>query len=223
MRIEMIMVGEFCPSTEFKVYEQNIEKNDNVYKRIINNSFVENDNIKLEDLVYLNFLYYNYKGKSTVGEIIINKKIKDKFINIMKEAFDNKIEFNSFKLVDDYFETEEDDRNKIDNRSIADNNSYAFFYRKIYGTDKLSNHSFGCAVDINPKENPYLPYRNGKYDYSNLSSEDIKYLTNRENIDNPHVITHKSLIYKLFKKNDFIWGGDWEHTKDYQHFEANNE
>ena len=27
------------------------------------------------------------------------------------------------------------------------------------------------------------------------------------------------LCYKLFTEHGFTWGGDWVHSKDYQHFE----
>jgi hypothetical protein len=39
---------------------------------------------------------------------------------------------------------------------MADNNSSAFNYRFVSGTKKLSDHSFGRAIDINPVQNPYI-------------------------------------------------------------------
>jgi len=218
--MDNLKAGDLYNSNEFLYTASDIVEGDSIYNRIINKSYVPNDYIGLDDLVYLKFLHYDYDGNTKVGELIVNKIIKDKTIDILKKSFENKIQFNSFKLVDDYFITDDDDRTEIDNRSIADNNSYGFFYRKIYGTERLSNHSYGCAIDINPRENPYLPYRNGEYDYTNLTELDKKYLHNREESDNPHIITQRSPIYKIFKSQKFEWGGDWEHTKDYQHYEA---
>ena len=37
--------------------------------------------------------------------------------------------------------------------------------------------------------------------------------------DNPYRIDHDDLCYKLFTERGFTWGGDWVHSKDYQHFE----
>lgn len=34
-----------------------------------------------------------------------------------------------------------------------------------------------------------------------------------------HKIDHDDLCYKLFMEHGFEWGGDWKHSKDYQHFE----
>ena len=32
------------------------------------------------------------------------------------------------------------------------------------------------------------------------------------------MIHKKDMAYKIFKRNGFLWGGDWEDCKDYQHF-----
>ena len=206
-------------NNEFK-YEI-FDINEDIFNRIINKSYIENDFIKLDDLVYIKFLHYDFNNNVKEGELIVNKKIKDKIINILKELFDNKYQINSFKLIDNYFDNEED-KIAIDRKSILDDNSYSFFYRKIYGTDKLSKHAHGLAIDINPRENPYLPFVDGKYDYTYLDEQDKYYLDNRDK-DIDHVITHDDLLYKVFLKNGFTWGGDWDTSKDYQHFEVDYE
>ena len=52
------------------------------------------------------------------------------------------------KLVDDY--------NAVDHTSMVNNNSSAFCYRTIAGTNKVSNHGKGMAIDINPFYNPHV-------------------------------------------------------------------
>ena len=34
-----------------------------------------------------------------------------------------------------------------------------------------------------------------------------------------YMIKKGDLCYRLFKEKGFRWGGDWKHSKDYQHFE----
>lgn len=212
--------GELFDSKDF-IYEVS-EIDNNIFDRINNKSYITNDDISLKDLSYIKFLHYDFNNNVKVGELIVNKIILDRIINILRELFNNKYQINSFILVDNYFDNENVDRYSIDLKSIKYDNSYSFFYRKIYKTNKLSNHAYGLAIDINPKENPYLPFVDGKSDFSNLTEEDIYYLNNRDkNI--PHVITHDDLLYKLFIANGFSWGGDWIDTKDYQHFEVNHE
>ena len=52
------------------------------------------------------------------------------------------------RLIDDY--------DGDDERSMADNNSTCFNFRRVPGKEKLSHHSLGIAVDINPFYNPYV-------------------------------------------------------------------
>ena len=42
-------------------------------------------------------------------------------------------------------------------------------------------------------------------------------------IEFPYKIDHDDLCYKVFAEHGFEWGGDWEHAKDYQHFEMPDE
>ena len=72
-----------------------------------------------------------------------------------------------------------------------------YYWRKIAGTNRLSVHSFGAAIDINPKKADYWRWHRGKYKY-------------RNKIPYP--------IVEVFEKNGFIWGGKWYHY-DTMHFE----
>ena len=75
---------------------------------------------------------------------------------------------------------------------------YGYFWRAIAKTNRLSPHSFGIAVDLNPDKGPY-------WQWSKLR---------------PHPLqkTFPSAIVSLFEDNGFIWGGKWEHF-DLMHFE----
>ena len=163
-------------SNSFEFGVSNINVGDEVYNKIINKSFVENDDIELKDLVYIKFLHFDFNNSIKVGELIVNRNIKDKIISILKELFKNKYQISGFKLPDNYFKYNNEDGNLVDRKMVLDDNSSSFFYRKIYKTNRLSKHAFGLAIDINPKENPYLPYINEKYDYSQLTEEEIYYL-----------------------------------------------
>lgn len=75
---------------------------------------------------------------------------------------------------------------------------YGYFWRPIAKTNRLSPHSFGIAVDLNPDKGPY-------WQWSKLR---------------PHPLqkTFPAAIVSLFEDNGFIWGGKWEHF-DLMHFE----
>jgi hypothetical protein len=72
-----------------------------------------------------------------------------------------------------------------------------FKWRHIAGTNRLSVHSFGAAIDINVKHSAYWRWNKGPYRYRNE-------------------IPLK--IVKAFERHGFIWGGKWYHY-DTMHFE----
>lgn len=95
-----------------------------------------------------------------------------------------------------------------DDRSMAENNSSAFNYRPVMGTDRLSRHAFGRAVDINPVQNPVL-YENGR-----ISPDGAVYDTKKEG-----TLSETHPIVREFLKRGWQWGGHFKTLKDYHHFD----
>ena len=102
--------------------------------------------------------------------------------------------------------------------SMEDNNTSCFNYRVVDGTDSLSKHSLGCAIDINPLYNPYVVYDYKGTGETYISPSEGKTYADRS-LDFPYKIDENDLCYKLFKQHGFTWGGDWNSCKDYQHFQ----
>ena len=95
---------------------------------------------------------------------------------------------------------------------MAANNTSAFNYRQISGSSgKLSLHAYGVAVDINPRQNPYV---RGKTVLPAAGSEFL----DRRRLQ-PGMIQAGDVVYQAFVKRGWRWGGDWTSLKDYQHFE----
>lgn len=154
----------------------------------------------LASLILIEVQYYSFDGKLHQGQLIIHKDLeKDvKFIfNLIKEK---KFPINKVIPIVKY--------NWSDNLSMADNNTSAFNYRKVANKDKLSNHSFGFAIDFNPFQNPAV------YSDGTSSPSGSKYDKKQ-----PGTISGDSFITLEFKKLGWTWGGDWNSLKDYQHFE----
>jgi hypothetical protein len=79
-----------------------------------------------------------------------------------------------------------------------------------------SEHGRGLAVDINTLYNPYHKrLKNGKEVVEPATAR--PYLDRSKN--HAYMIKKGDLCYRLFKAKGFRWGGDWKHSKDYQHFE----
>ncbi len=183
---------------------------DEVISRITGISYVENDNISLDDLRYLSLLYVDFNGDTQTGEMICNKSIAQDLLEIFYELYNNEYRIESIKLIDEF---EGDDVESM----LADNTS-CFNYRVVEGSKKLSNHAYGLAVDINPFYNPYITYKDG---VTNISPEGSEAYADRTQ-DFPYKIDENDLAYKLFTQHGFKWGGNWNSVKDYQHFERSN-
>lgn len=216
-------------SKEFIFECYNINKNDPIYKRIINKSFKENSSIYLHELVYIKLLHYNYKNQVVVGELIIHASIINEIKEIFKNLFNIKYQIYSMRLIDDFWLS--NDPIKSDRNSVLNNNTSAFCYRNISNKNTLSNHSKGIAIDINPLENPYIKRNDdGSFNYDELTEYEISVLVNREEKAkyNKHLIVLNDEICNIFEKEGFICGAVWptisdKYPCDYQHFEPNKD
>ena len=184
-----------------------------VYERINGKSYKKNNDIKLSDLRYLKMLHVNFDGEYQVGEMIVNKSVSNEVLEIFKSLFKDGYQIYSMYLIDDFWEK---NAGTADWNSIEANNTSCFCYRAATGGSKLSKHALGRAIDINPQQNPYVTFKNGKAQYSHKNAAD--YATNRSS-KKAHVITTSDKAYKLFNKKGWTWGGSWSSPKDYQHFQ----
>ena len=106
-----------------------------------------------------------------------------------------------------------------DTASMEDNNTSCFNYRVVEGSTSLSKHALGRAIDINPLYNPYITY--DKQGGTHVSPEKAAAYADR-GMNFPYKIDENDLCYKLFTQHGFIWGGNWNSVKDYQHFQKTN-
>lgn len=179
-----------------------------LFKRIYGKSFKHNCSIKRDELRYLHLLHYTIDGSIKLGEMICHKDVAKDLINIFRQLYEAKYPIERMQLIDDY--------NADDITSMNHNNTTCFNYRAVAGSKKLSNHSMGKAVDINPLYNPYVKRRaDGSYKISPETGR--KYADRSRNFK--YKIDKDDLAYRLFTKYGFRWGGNYRSLKDYQHFE----
>ena len=105
------------------------------------------------------------------------------------------------KLVDDY--------DASDDASMDADNSSAFNFRLIAGTDLLSQHALGRAIDINPVENPWRrPDR--------ILPKEGEPFADRKNV-RPGMIVRPGPVVAVLDELGWEWGGDWRHAFDDHH------
>lgn len=179
---------------------------DEVFWRMEGKSFKEDCTIPREDLRYLRVLHWGKEG-ATVGEMVCHRSVSRSLLEIFKELFREKYPIERMRLIDDY--------DGDDERSMAANNSSCFNFRRVPGKEKLSHHSLGIAVDINPFYNPYV--RRDKEGSLICSPEGSQPYGDREK-DFIYKIEEGDICVRTFVRYGFQWGGDWTTCKDYQHF-----
>lgn len=166
--------------------------------------------VSYEDLRYLNVLYYNFDGKAVTGELICNKGIAQDLMEIFYELYLNEYQIEKISLIDEY--------HGDDTASMLDNNTSCFNYRPVEGSSSLSKHALGLAIDINPFYNPYVVFNKDGSGKTYISPEGSEIYADRSQ-NFPYKIDENDLCYKLFISHGFIWGGNWNSSKDYQHFQ----
>ena len=160
---------------------------------ITGKSYQENDEITYDDLRHVVVGYINFNGEECRGELIVNASIAKDVIEIFKELYENRYQIEKIKLVDEY--------DADDDRSMADNNTSAFNYRMVDGTNQISTHGYGLAIDINPLYNPYV--RTAFGDRNVLPVNAICYADRTKEFD--HKIVKGDICYTIFTKHGFYF------------------
>ena len=179
---------------------------DSIWQRMQGKSYKKGCPVAREELRYLQLSYCDAQGKTQQGEMVCNKSIAKDLVDIFRQLYLAKYPIQRMRLIDEYLAD--------DQRSMEANNTSCFNYRTISGTQTVSKHGQGRAVDINPLYNPYV--RNGRVEPKGGE----KWAFRREQRkDIPMKIDPTDLCYRLFTAHGFRWGGSWRSCKDYQHFE----
>ena len=169
---------------------------------------VANPAITFDELRYVHIYHYDFDGRVTEGELVCNEYIAQDLVEIFYELYRNEYQIEKVLLIDEY--------DGDDDASMTDNNSSCFNYRVVSGSSSLSKHALGLAIDINPLYNPYITYNK---DGSRNVAPEAAYAYADRSADFPYKIDENDLCCKLFLEHGFIWGGNWNSVKDYQHFQ----
>ena len=168
----------------------------------------EQNDISYADLRYVHIIHYDFDGNLAEGELICHNFIAEDLLEIFYDLYASEYQIEKVTLIENY--------NGDDTASMADNNTSCFNYRVVDGTKSLSKHALGLAIDINPLYNPYIRYdKKGGQTVSPVEGEAYADRT----VSFPYKIDPDDLCYRLFAEHGFTWGGNWNSSKDYQHFQ----
>jgi hypothetical protein len=150
--------------------------------------------------------YLGFDGVKHQGELVVRSTAVSALGRTFVKLYQQGFPIRSMRRVDAY--------GGSDDKSMAADNTSAFNCRAaVGGNGSWSQHAYGLAVDINPRENPYV------YDGKVEPPEGKPYADRSP--------TRKGMIaaggpeVRTFAAIGWKWGGYWSSSKDYQHFSSN--
>lgn len=175
-----------------------------IAQKMMGKSYKEDCPIPITDLAFVTVTHYDMQGQISSGELVVHKKIAVLVMEIFQDIYEAKFPIERMRLIDEY--------DADDDKSMEDNNSSAFCFRR--NTNRpwvISTHGLGLAIDINTRLNPWVKGEKVSPSNARIYVDRSLQASGMIHPDDPVVIA--------FKKRGFIWGGDFESLKDYQHFE----
>jgi poly-gamma-glutamate synthesis protein (capsule biosynthesis protein) len=152
-------------------------------------------------LAYVEVDHVAFDGSVGRGELVVARSIAADAIALFARLYAIGFPVRAMRLVDDH--------DADDGRSMAADNCSGFNFRVVAGTDVLSQHAHGVAIDVNPVENPWVTP--GRF----VPAEGEPYL-DRAHV-RPGMIVRPGPVTAILDELGWEWGGDWRHASDYHH------
>jgi hypothetical protein len=155
-----------------------------------------------DDLALVDLPHWDFAGACQRGRLIVAAELAGEVVEVFAALFAARFPIARMAPVCEH--------GGDDDASMAANNCSAFNFRPILGSDRLSQHAFGRAIDINPVQNPMLkdggvqPAAGRAY----LDRGDVR----------PGMIVRPGPVTDAFDAAGWTWGGDWTAFRDYHHF-----
>jgi hypothetical protein len=154
-----------------------------------------------DELSYVEVAHVTFDGDVARGELVVAAALAPRAVELFRRLYQLGFPIRQLKLVDDF--------DADDDTSMAADNSSAFNFRVIAGTDVLSQHALGRAIDINPVENPWRrPDRV-------LPPAGVAY-ADRTQV-RPGMFVRPGPVVATVDELGWEWGGDWRHALDDHH------
>jgi poly-gamma-glutamate synthesis protein (capsule biosynthesis protein) len=153
------------------------------------------------ELAYLRLDHVGFDGGAASGELVVAAALAARTVALFRRLWQLGFPIRQLRLVDDFAAS--------DDASMAADNSSAFNFRVIDGTDVLSQHALGRAIDLNPVENPWRrPDR--------LVPAAGQAFADRRVI-RPGMFVRPGPVLAALDELGWEWGGDWRHAFDDHH------
>ena len=148
--------------------------------------------------------FVGFDGVERRGELVVHQRVAQDVGRVFVRLRDLGFPIRSVRLVDEF--------GGSDDESMAADNTSGFNCRPVVGgSGGWSRHAYGLAIDVNPRENPYV-YGDGR-----VAPPEGRAYVDRSPL-RPGMIGAGGPVVRAFASVGWSWGGDFRSSKDYQHF-----
>lgn len=158
--------------------------------------------VHLRELRRIRAPHWDFAGRRRSGVIVVHHSVARDVLRVLRRLHRSRVAIRRMQPIERY--------GGSDFRSVAADNTSAFNCRYVAGTRRWSRHAHGRAIDINPRENPYVS--RGRVEHP----ESRPYIRRR-----PHrtgMAVPGGAMVGAFRSVGWGWGGRWRPNPDYQHF-----
>jgi hypothetical protein len=157
--------------------------------------------------------HLRYDGLARRGSVVVAASTVPAVTRMFTNALRGRFRFKQLVPADKFYAGGRRTPTGSDLAAMAADNTSAFNCRSVTGNPyRLSQHSYGNAIDINTVRNPYVTASRVYPPFAGT------YL-NRSN-RRPGMLFSDGIVNKTFRAYGWRWGARWTHP-DYQHFSSN--
>lgn len=156
---------------------------------------------------------FTYSHVVARGTLVVRASVVPAVLRVFRASFTARFPVRSMQPTDAFYAHGHRTPTQSDVAAMRADNTSAFNCRPVTGNPyRVSQHSYGNAIDINTVRNPYVV---GSRVYPGFART---YL-NRRHV-RTGMITRRGVIARTMRHNGWPWGARWAHP-DYQHFSSN--
>ena len=167
--------------------------------------------VPLSGLRLLTVAHRGFGGRTRTGQLVVNKGAARPLARVFRRLYKLRFPIRHMSLADAYGPRSSRPRDGDLSGSFECREAVPSPCTGGSGTGSWSMHAYGLAVDLNPRENPYVGCGQSR-------DPTARRYRNRSRT-RPGMVTPR--VVEAFRSIGWGWGGSWTgNTKDYMHFSS---
>ena len=157
--------------------------------------------------------YFTYRHTIRRGSLVVAAGAVHDVVHVLRRMFTHHFPIRGMRPTDIFYAHGRRTPTQSDEAAMRAGNTSAFNCRPVTGNPyRLSQHSYGNAIDINTIRNPYVT---GSRVYPRFARRWLHRSPHR-----PGMIGPRGVVAVTMRRLGWLWGARWA-SPDYQHFSAN--